>query len=392
MNVRAATGRRRLRVALAASLLAALAVVAAGCGGGGSSSEASTSGSDTQSAKTLDDVVAAVDGLSADARAQKLVELAKQQGGKVTVYSSLSKLVVKPLEKAWAKAYPDVKLEFFRISSEDLTQRVLQEAAAGQLKGDVIETNGTEMTFLANKGDILAPAPDSPQADELPAKYRFDDFTADRVEKFIAAWNTNLVEADEIPHDFAGFADPRWKDKIALEPTDGDWFATLFRYQQQQLGKSQAELNATWKKIAANAQVIKGHTTEATLMASGQVAVVLGAHAQSVEQLIDEGAPLEFKPFIEPVMSRAQGMGIAQKAAHPAAALLYYDWVLGPEGQQVMLDNGVEPSNPDFEDPAFVPEPTTTDFDLEYISQNLDAWQKRYDRLLRGKKVIEEED
>jgi iron(III) transport system substrate-binding protein len=390
MNVRAATGRR-LRVALAASLLAALAVVAAGCGGGGSS-EASTSGSQTESAKTLDDVVAAVDGLSADEREQKLVDLAKQQGGKVTVYSSLSKLVVKPLEKAWAKAYPDVELEFFRISSEDLTQRVLQEANAGQLKGDVIETNGTEMTFLADKGNILAPAPDSPQGDKLPAKYRFDDFTADRVEKFIAAWNTNLVDDGEIPHDFAGFADPKWKNKIALEPTDGDWFATLFRYQQQQLGKSEKELNATWKKIAANAQVIKGHTTEATLMASGQVAVVLGAHAQSVEQLKDEGAPLEFKPFIEPVLSRAQGMGIAQDAAHPAAALLYYDWVLGPEGQQVMLDNGVEPSNPDFEDPAFVPEPTTVDFDLDYISQNLDAWQSRYDRLLRGKKVIEEED
>jgi len=56
-----------------------------------------------------------------------------------------------------------------------------------------------------------------------------------------------------------------------------------------------------------------------------------------------------------------------------------------------LLDNGVEPANPDFEDPAFVPEPTTVDFDLDYISQNLDAWQSRYDRLLRGKKVIEDE-
>lgn len=384
MKVRAARG------ALAASLLAALALAAAGCGGGSPADKAKAA-PDAQSAKTLDEVVAAVDGLSPEEREQTLVELAKRQGGTVTVYSSLSKLVVKPLEKAWAKAYPDVKLEFFRISSEDLTQRVLQEADAGQLKGDVIETNGTEMTFLASKGDVLSPAPDSPQADKLPAKYRFDDFTADRVEKFIAAWNTNLVGDGEIPHDFASFADPKWKNKIALEPTDGDWFATLFRYQQEKLGTSEAELNATWKKIAANAQVIKGHTTEATLMASGQVAVVLGAHAQSVEQLIDEGAPLAFTPFVEPVLSRAQGMGIAQGAAHPAAALLYYDWVLGPQGQQVMLDNGVEPANPDFEDPAFVPEPTTVDFDLDYISQNLDAWQSRYDRLLRGKKVIEDE-
>ena len=387
MMSRAGTGRL-LRPALAISLLAALSIAAAGCGGGSSSSSGGGSGG-KQVARSLDGALGAVDGLSADAREQKLVELAKAQGGKVTVYSSLSKLVVKPLEQAWKKAYPGVQLEFFRVSSEDLTQRVLQEAASGKLGADVIETNGTEMTFLADKGTILAPAPDSPRRDAMPAKYQFDDFTADRVEKFVVAWNTKLVKASEIPSDYAGFADPKWKNKIAMEPGDADWFATLFRWQQDH-GRSQQELNRLWKQIAKNAQVIKGHTTQATMVAAGQVPVILSGHAQSVEQLQGEHAPVSFKPFVEPVLSRAQGLGVAKDAAHPAAALLYYDWLLGPKGQQVMLDNGVEPANPQFEDPAFKPSPTTAEFDLDYISKNLDRWQKNYDRLLRGKKVIEE--
>ena len=70
-----------------------------------------------------------IKGLKPDARTAKLLELAKAEGGQVNVYSSLSSTVVKPLQDAWAAEYPDVKLNLYRASSEDVSNRFLSESA-----------------------------------------------------------------------------------------------------------------------------------------------------------------------------------------------------------------------------------------------------------------------
>src|SRR4051794_19038850 len=57
--------------------------------------------------------LAKVAGLKPQAREDKLHQLAVAEGGQVNVYTSLSALVVKGVQSAWAAEYPDVTLNLY---------------------------------------------------------------------------------------------------------------------------------------------------------------------------------------------------------------------------------------------------------------------------------------
>lgn len=319
-----------------------------------------------------------------------LAQMAQNEGGQVNVYTSLSSLIVKAVQSQWAKDYPNIKLNLFRGASEDVTARVAAERKAHPDNGaDVVETNGTNMLFFQHFKDTLIPYTGSPYRKDVSKAYQFDTFTADRLEKFVVAYNTNLVPSGQAPRTWQDLADPKWSGKLAMEPTDVDWFAALYTYliahgnNGKRLGVTGA--NKLFAAIAKNAQLIPGHTAEATALAAGQVSIVVSGHAQSVENLIQKKAPLTFgPPFLVPVIERPQGVGITYWAPHPAAALLFYDWLLSPEVQNIMNANGVTPANRTVAgDSFFARNPPTVRMDLRPIVAHYVAWQKRYDSFTR---------
>ena len=135
-------------------------------------------------------------GFPSNPRDQKLLQLAKGEGGTVNVYSSLSSFVTKPLQDTWKATVPDISLNFYRASSEDVSARFVNESRANTNNGaDVVETNGTTMLIYQHDGNLLVPYRQSPYQLQIPKQYRFDAFTADRLEMFVIAWNKNLVSS-----------------------------------------------------------------------------------------------------------------------------------------------------------------------------------------------------
>ena len=328
----------------------------------------------------------AVKGLSADARDQKLYSMAQSEGAQVNFYTSLTSLSAPALVKAFNAQYPNVKVNLFRGSSEDVTAKALAERNAHTTGGDIVETNGTTMLEFQHLKNVLVPYTQSPYRAKVRKSFRFDTFTADRIEKFVLAWNTNLVPADQVPHTFADLADPKWKGKLALEPTDDDWFATMYQWMLKhgsaKFGPlSKARVNAIWKGIGANAQLINGHTTMSQLLAAGQFAIAVNGHAQSLEQLQAKHAPVAFStPFHAPIIDRPQGIGIPYTVAHPAAAMLFYDFVLSPAGQKVLLDNGVQPAW-GYNDQSFAGSSrATVSMDLRPVVSQIGFWTKLYNQ------------
>lgn len=368
------------RAALACAVLAAVLASLVGASVGSSARTAVP----PPAPGNLRAVLAAVKGLSVQARQAKLVELAKAEGNQVNLYTSLSSLVTGAMTKQWAKDYPDIKLNLYRGSSEDVTARVLAETSAGTAGADVVETNGTNMLIFQHKKNVLVPFSQSPYRVQIPKRYRFDTFTADRLEEFVVAWNTNLVKAP--PKTYQELAQARWAGKLSIEPTDVDWFAQLYEYftndAKPKLTTKQAD--AMFAGIARNSQIVNGHTNQSTLLAAGQYSVVVSGHAQSLEQLMARKAPVAFgPPFVTPVIERPQGMGLAYRLAHPAAALLLYDWMLSRSGQSILLANGVQPANPYFKDDAFASHPKTIEMDLRPIVANFQKWSKKYESFTR---------
>jgi iron(III) transport system substrate-binding protein len=322
-------------------------------------------------------------GFPGNPRDTKLHQLALKEGGQVNVYTSLSSFITKPLQESWKATFPDITLNLYRAASEDVSARFLAESASGTKGADVVETNGTTMLIFQHDKNLLVPYRGSPYAAQIPKQYRFDDFTADRIEKFVIAWNTNLVK--DPPKSFQDLADPKWKGKIAMEPTDSDWFAALYAYFTTSASPklTTAQADDLFKKIAANSQLIPGHSAEASALAAGQVQVVVTGHAQSMEQLQAKNAPISFSPFVTPVVERPQGVGISYLAPHPASALLFYDYLLSPVGQRMLQQNGVEPANPYFPDNAFKSDPFTVQVDIRPIVDNWVAWNKHYNSIIQ---------
>ena len=114
--------------------------------------------------------------------------------------------------------------------------------------------------------------------------------------------------------------------------------------------------------------------------------MIVSGHAQSVEQLQARKAPLAFgPPFVKPVVERPQGIGVVYRLKHPAAALLFYDFMLSPApdaGQAIMLANGVEPARIDFNDNAFSSHPQKIQVDERPIVGNYKSWSHKYSQIL----------
>jgi ABC-type Fe3+ transport system substrate-binding protein len=54
--------------------------------------------------------------------------------------------------------------------------------------------------------------------------------------------------------------------------------------------------------------------------------------------MADSGAPLGIG-FLEPVVSKAQVLLLARRAAHPRAAALFIDWALSKQGLSTPMKN-----------------------------------------------------
>lgn len=345
-------------------------------------------------------LVASLATLSPAAREQKLYEGAKKEGA-LKWYTTLSGTISPQVVKAFEAKYPGIKVDRYRASSEDVTARLVQEANSNTKGADVVETNGTELLFMQHRKNILVPYRGSPYAKAIPTAYRFDTFTGDRLEYFIAAWNTNIVKAGEEPKGWDDMADPKWKGKLSMEPGDVDWYAAIYQALENTawrklspkpktaaakaaaLKKIRAKIDTMFAGMARNSQIISGHTTQATLLAAGQFGVCVSCHAQSIQALKMRKAPIDYKPYGAPIVIRAQGVGIVYRLEHPNAALLFYDWMLRTDGgQQVLLDGGAAPANPALEDKD-VRGGIRFRMNIRPIVSNFKYWADKYDRLMQ---------
>jgi iron(III) transport system substrate-binding protein len=77
-------------------------------------------------------------------------------------------------------------------------------------------------------------------------------------------------------------------------------------------------------------------------VAAGETPVGLSMYNSNIVPLKRKGAPIDFVP-VQPVVGRPQGIGVAQNAPHPHAALLFADFVLSPAGQTLLESLGRVP-------------------------------------------------
>ena len=270
-------------------------------------------------------------------REQRLLAAARAEGS-VNVYSSLNVEDLTDLAAGFDKKY-GIKLKFWRAGSEKVLQRIVTEARGGRFDFDVVETNGPELEAL-HREKLLQPAWSSHFSDLVPqAILPHREWIGTRLNMFVQVYNTKLVKKEDFPKSYADLLDPKWKGRLAIEAEDMDWFSTVVK----DLGEEKG-IKLFRDIVAANGiSVRKGHTLLAGLVASGEVPFALTVYSHNADKLKKKGAPLEWDT-IAPAIVRANGMALAKKPAHPNAAILFYDFMLG-EGQTILAKNEYLPAN-----------------------------------------------
>ena len=89
---------------------------------------------------------------------------------------------------------------------------------------------------------------------------------------------------------------------------------------------------------------------------------------------------------MQPVFPRANGVGLVQGAEHPAAAMLFYDWLLA-EGQDVLVEVNTTPVRADL---AGTDDVEQAAVDLEGLAADQKTWTDRWDQLLQLGEVAPE--
>lgn len=357
--------------------VAALALVLSACGGSptsGPPSQASGSGEQEVPEQQANAVAVyeRMNGMTGQERTDALVACAEEEGA-LSIYTSNND--IEDLVDAFEDSY-DIDVSAYRANSETVLQRLLQEQQANFYGADVVETNAAEMNVLNEEG-LLAPY-ESELRDKVRPEGQKENWTANRFNAFVVGWNTEAVPPGEEPKSFEELADPKWKNRISMEIGDVDWYAGLTEHWKSE-GKSQEEIDAIFNGMAANAKIVKGHTVQVELMGAGQFDVAVSAYSSSVDNAAQKGMPVAWKPAegepVQPIVVRANGVGLIKNATNPCSAVLFTDFAL-TDGQAVLEESMRIPSVPGGFDPIAglqvveVPE--------EDLLANPKEWDERY--------------
>jgi len=268
----------------------------------------------------------------------RLIAGAKREG-ELMVYTSATQEDIAAINTAFEKKY-GVKVKTWRAGADKVLQRVVTEAQGNRFDVDVLEA-GTPSLEAMSREKLLTAVKSPHHADLLAgAVPTHREWAGSRLNVFVHAYNTKLVNKADLPKTYQDLLDPKWKGKLGIEASDDDWFANVVRGLGEEAG-----IKLFRNIVATNGMSVrKGHTLLTNMVASGEVPFALTVYNFTAEQLKQKGAPLDWY-VMSPAVGRANGVAVARRAVRPHAALLYYDFMLSEEGQKILVDRDFVPTS-----------------------------------------------
>ena len=300
--------------------------------------------------ETVEEVLAAVEGLGTDERRAELMRMAEAEEDPVLVYTSMT-LMAENLDtlRASLEEATGLDMEIYRATSEDIRARLLQETAADVHEADVLETAARVLEQLANEG-MTAPY-DGPYVEALIEGAAHENWDATRMNVYAVAWNTNLISEEERPETYRDLTDERYAGLLALEPSDYDWFWSVSNYLVEEQGMTEEEVDAFWQQLAENGTFSSGHTSTVELLGAGEYAVFTSAFAPTVERFNNEGVPVAWRPPVEPLFATPNAASIYKNTEQPASAVLFMDWLLS-DAQEIFAEEEIFVTREDLQHPV----------------------------------------
>ena len=307
---------------------------------------------------------------------QILYEGAKSEG-KVVWYTSLSGGSYKALVTAFEAKYPGVAVEIYRAPGSELALRMTEEAQARRNIVDSLET--TQDTLIALRMAGLLGAFNSPYVRQYPQEAQAKAsrglvYWVIARESYVGvAYNKKTIAPAAVPKNFEGLLHPDLKGQLAMGT-----------------GGTGARVIGAMLKVKGEAFVRKLKSQDIRLFNLGSVALLdqiatgeIGASPVIFQtnalESAEKGAPIQWIPM-ELVPVNAGGAVISAQPAHPHAALLMVDFLLGPDGQKTLEKFKYGSATKDYGFKRWYPE---TGLTSERYEGELSKWEKLMQSIVR---------
>jgi iron(III) transport system substrate-binding protein len=258
---------------------------------------------------------------------------AARKEGKVSWWDQHEEPVVQKFTEAFNKAFPGIEVEFFYGTQDVLKARSVQEARAGRVSFDFIDTGQNWPDYTA--ANIVTAQTDFTDLLTLAGvdkQFIVDGTYSPEYNVYGSAYNTDLVKAEELPDNLDGFSDPKWKGQLAVEARLRPYvYGTPFL-------AGDDNVVAMLKRLKENnPRPTDGDIKSQGLLVAGEFPVLVGAYLQRMIAM--KGKPWGWVPLKE-VWSNVprQGYIVPNGAPHPNAGKLFLWWFMSPEGQALTDD------------------------------------------------------
>lgn len=254
-------------------------------------------------------------------RAQRLAAGAKKER-EFLLYTNIAATDVEKIKLDFEKRY-GITMKVWRAGPDKVLQRILTEAKANRFEFDAVHISTPEMEALHREG--LLQTVESPYLKDLiPAAVPpHKGWAASFLSVWVQAYNTKEVRKEELPKTYSELLDAKWKGKLGIEAKNHEWFYTVVKDMGEEEG-----LKFFKKLVATNGLSVRSGTALlSNLVASAEVPLALTVYNFMAEQGKQKGAPIDWF-VIEPAIARGNAVGVSKKAAHPYAAVLFYDYMI----------------------------------------------------------------
>ena len=270
--------------------------------------------------------------LSAAELQEALITKARAEG-KVTFYANIT--AIEPVMEAFTKKY-GVKGEYTRISTDKYVATVATEHEAGKLMADVLQAPIPILDILKAKG-VLASYKSLAAVDYPKWTSKDEKIQIFGIEYIALIYNKELVKPVDVPRKYEDLTDPKWRGKIVMAnpTTHATTISWLVGLKEQVFSAEDAWMKFV-KGLAANKPMfVSSFGPTPAPIESGEKLIGISMPKYI---LTKAPAPLDWARVEQPLLGTPRGMGITQKAPHPNAARLFFDYWLSRESAKILAE------------------------------------------------------
>lgn len=264
--------------------------------------------------------------------------------GELVIYSGRAEPLIQPVIEAFKAKYPDVEILLKAGSNSELANALLEEQANPQ--ADLfITTEVFTIQALALEGIFQPYLPEG--ADQIPSEFIGPDHSWIGLTRRarVIMYNTDLVSAEEAPRSIFELSDPKWTGQVAAAGSTNGSMQAQIAAMRQLLGESATE---AWlnELIANEVTFFGGHTDVRKAVGAGEFKIGLVNHYYFYLQQT-EGSPvgIVFPDQDEGqigLITNVTAAAVVEGASNAAAARLFVDYLISPEGQKLFADQNYE--------------------------------------------------